>query len=211
MSPLALRRFWRNPRGIAAAVLFGAAAAVTGIGYAVEIKSVPAASAPRPIQADTARSLAAFAKVASVLRNPRCINCHTATDFPRQGNDGHPHIMNVRRGDDNHGSVGMRCSTCHQDFNQANGVPGAPKWSVAPLTMRWEGLNDHDLAEALKDPARNGHRSLEEMAEHMAHDELVGWGWHPGGTRDAIPVSRDEFVRAVHEWIDTGAASPPAR
>lgn len=198
----------RKARGFASAVLIAAAAAVTGISYAIELKSVPSAPDPHERRVDAARSVAAFGKVASVLRHPRCINCHTATDFPRQGDDKHPHIMNVRRGADNHGSIGMRCNTCHQDFNQANGVPGAPKWSLAPLTMQWEGLNDHDLAEALKDPARNGHRSLDEMFHHMAHDELVSWGWQPGATRDAIPVSRDEFVRALREWIDTGAVSP---
>ena len=82
---------------------------------------------------------------------------------------------------------------------------------LAPLSMAWEGLDDHQLAEALKDPARNGQRSLEQLYEHMAHDELVGWAWQPGGTRDPVPIPRDEFARHVREWIDTGAVSPPAR
>jgi hypothetical protein len=78
--------------------------------------------------------------------------------------------------------------------------------------MAWEGLDDHQLAEQLKDPARNGKRSLEQIFEHNAHDELVGWGWNPGAGRETPPLSREEFVRALRTWIDTGAVSPePAK
>jgi len=68
-----------------------------------------------------AQSAEDFRQIATVLRNPRCINCHTITDFPRQGDDRHPHIMNVKRGPDDHGAVGQKCSACHQTMNQANG------------------------------------------------------------------------------------------
>jgi hypothetical protein len=119
--------------------------------------------------------------------------------------------MNVLRGGDDHGAAAMRCSSCHQSMNQKNGVPGAPNWGLAPLSMAWEGLNDHDLAETIKDPAKNGHRSLDQLYEHIAHDELVGWAWHPGGDRQPVAVSREEFARFFREWIDTGAASPEAR
>jgi mono/diheme cytochrome c family protein len=37
--------------------------------------------------------------VYSVVTSPRCINCHTATNYPRQGDDRHPHIYGVIRGD----------------------------------------------------------------------------------------------------------------
>src|SRR3954469_12185225 len=117
---------------------------------------------------DAARSQASFIQIAKVLRHPRCMNCHTATDFPRQGNERRRHDMMVLRGSDNHGAPAMRCSSCHQNINQENGVPGAPNWGLAPLSMAWEGLDDHQLAEVLKDPARNGRRSLEQLYEHMA-------------------------------------------
>lgn len=146
-----------------------------------------------------------------MLRHPRCMNCHTATDFPRQGNDRHRHQQLVLRGKDNMGAPAMRCYTCHQDVNQLNGVPGAPNWGLAPLTMAWEQLDDRQLAEAIKDPQKNGHRSLEQIYDHIAHDELVGWGWHPGVGRDPVPMPRDEVARLVREWIDTGAASPDAK
>ncbi len=32
-----------------------------------------------------------WTEVASVLRHPRCMNCHTFTEFPRQGDDRHRH------------------------------------------------------------------------------------------------------------------------
>ena len=46
---------------------------------------------------------ALFLEFVSVLRHPRCMNCHSRGDFPRQGNDSHPHTMNVRRGPEGHG------------------------------------------------------------------------------------------------------------
>jgi hypothetical protein len=158
-----------------------------------------------------ARSEAAFRKIAAVLRDPRCMNCHTVTDFPRQGDDRHRHIMNVLRGDDGHGVPGQRCSTCHQGVNQVNGVPGAPKWGLAPLSMGWEGLDDRQLADAIKDPARNGRRTLAQIQEHMAHDPLVAWAWNPGAGRRSPGISQEELGRLVQEWIDSGAVSPGPR
>src|SRR6266487_4419331 len=125
---------------------------------------------------DPVRSEAAFRQMATVLRHPRCMNCHTATDFPRQGDERRRHDMLVSRGPDDHGAPAMRCSSCHQNVNQLNGVPGAPNWGLASLTMAWENLDDHQLAEALKNPAKNSQRSLEQIYEHIAHDELVEIG-----------------------------------
>jgi CO/xanthine dehydrogenase Mo-binding subunit len=42
--------------------------------------------------------LAAWEQVYSVLTHPRCINCHTATDYPQQGDDRQRHFANVVRG-----------------------------------------------------------------------------------------------------------------
>ena len=38
----------------------------------------------------TAQGVAAFEQVYSVLISPRCINCHTATNYPQQGDDRSP-------------------------------------------------------------------------------------------------------------------------
>lgn len=170
--------------------------------------SAAAAAAPGAVaKADAARSAAAFRKVAEVLRHPRCLNCHPAGNFPRQGDERRRHDMGVLRGADDHGVVGMRCATCHSDEN-VDQVPGAPQWGLAPLSMAWEGLDDRALADQLKDPARNGGKNLEQIYEHMAHDELVGWAWQPGGSRRPPPIDRPEFARLVREWIDHGAVSP---
>ena len=84
---------------------------------------------------------ALFTAFVSVLRNPRCMNCHSHGDFPRQGDDGHQHAMNVRRGRDGHGVTAEKCSTCHQDHNLAgaNMPPGAPHWGLLPpnIPMIW--------------------------------------------------------------------------
>jgi len=47
--------------------------------------------------------LAAWHQMYSVLSHPRCINCHTATNYPEQGDDRHHHLFNVVRGQQDHG------------------------------------------------------------------------------------------------------------
>ena len=80
---------------------------------------------------------ALFTAFVSVLRNPRCMNCHSQGDYPRQGDDGHRHAMNVRRGPDGHGVTAEKCSACHQDHNLAGAhlPPGAPNWSLPPAIV----------------------------------------------------------------------------
>jgi mono/diheme cytochrome c family protein len=125
-------------------------------------------------------------KIYSVLTSPRCLNCHTwanpiptkqenalskpagyFSDFPRQGDDRHPHYFNVIRGDDEpllHGAgIGApfeRCASCHGSTNDPKtGIPGAclaldyqpppvvdpevPRcpsafWGLTPRSMTWE-------------------------------------------------------------------------
>src|SRR3977135_88993 len=45
-----------------------------------------------------ADGLAAWQQMYSVLTHPRCINCHTATNHPQQGDDRRRHFANVVRG-----------------------------------------------------------------------------------------------------------------
>jgi len=157
---------------------------------------------------------AAFEAMLPVLRHPRCMNCHSAGDFPRQGDDSHPHIMDVRRGPDGQGVNAVKCSTCHQEHNLA-GVhmpPGAPEWGLPSpgMPMIWEGLSDRQLCELLKDPKQNGHRTVEQIVEHM-HTPLVLWGWKPGEGRTPIPYPRERFLEAVKVWAEHGAACPAER
>ena len=84
--------------------------------------------------AANADGLAAWGKVFLVVTSPRCINCHTATTYPQQGDDRHRHFANVLRGPEGIGVPALQCATCHQAANaDSTGVPGAHGWHLAPL------------------------------------------------------------------------------
>jgi hypothetical protein len=164
-------------------------------------------TSPKPMR-DDAQAASAFESILPVLRHPRCMNCHSSGDFPRQGDDLHQHTMNVRRGLNGQGVAGMRCGTCHQDHNLAGEhmPPGAPDWHLpsAREPMIWEGLSDRQLCELFKDPAHNGHRTVDGIVRHMS-TPLVLWGWHPGEGRNPIPMPENEFLARVKEWASHGA------
>ena len=61
----------------------------------------------KPERTTTAAGLAAWDQVYSVLMSPRCINCHTATNYPQQGDDRHRHFANVIRGPGGIGVPGL--------------------------------------------------------------------------------------------------------
>ncbi len=153
-----------------------------------------------------------FLAFVPVLRHPRCMNCHSSGDFPRQGDDGHPHTMNVQRGRDGHGVTAEKCSTCHQDHNLmgAHLPPGAPNWGLPPAStpMIWQGLTDGELCQSIKDPKRNRHRNVDQLVEHLTADKLVMWGWNPGEGRTPIPMSHDDFSAKVKAWRAAGAPCP---
>lgn len=154
-----------------------------------------------------------FEEFVLVFRHPRCMNCHSRGDFPRQGNDGHPHAMNVRRGPQGHGVTAEKCSTCHQDHNLAGAhmPPGAPNWGLPPPStpMIWMDLSDGQICRSIKDPKQNRNRNLDQLVEHLTQDKLVTWGWNPGEGRDPIPISHDEFAAKVKKWQSAGAPCPP--
>jgi hypothetical protein len=172
---------------------------------AVEQKTSTAASR------DDSASAAAFKSIVPVLRHPRCMNCHSEGDFPRQGDDSHRHTMNVRRGPEGEGVPGLKCSTCHQDHNLPGEhmPPGAPGWHLPSprVPLIWEGLSDRQLCELFKDPARNGHFTIDGIMHHM-NSPLVLWGWHPGEGRTPVPMPQSEFLAEVREWAAKGAACP---
>jgi hypothetical protein len=168
-------------------------------------------SAQANTQRDDASAAAAFEAIVPVLRNPRCMNCHSKGDYPRQGDDSHPHTMQVRRGPNGVGAGVVECSTCHQDHNSVglHAPPGAPDWHLPSpaLPMIWEGLTDRQLCELFKDPNQNGGRDVQQIVEHM-HTPLVLWGWHPGEGRTPVSMSQQEFLAKVAEWAAKGAACP---
>jgi hypothetical protein len=163
------------------------------------------------VSRDDAASAQAFESMVAVLHHPRCMNCHSTGDFPRQGDDGHRHTMNVRRGSKGDVIAAVKCSTCHQDHNlEGEHVPpGAPEWHLPSpqMPMMWERLSDHQLCELFKDPSQNGNRTVEQIVDHMA-TPLVRWGWNPGEGRTPIPTPYADFLASVRAWASNGAACP---
>jgi hypothetical protein len=160
--------------------------------------------------ADTAaRSAALFTELGKVLTHPRCVNCHPAGDRPLQGEMGRLHQPPVQRGTDGHGLPAMRCSMCHQqaNFDPAR-VPGHAEWHLAPREMAWERRTLGEICAQLKDPARNGGRSLADLVHHIGEDTLVGWAWMPGYGRQPAPGTQKEAGALVEAWVKTGAVCP---
>ena len=156
----------------------------------------------------------AFNKMMDVLTHERCVNCHPSDDVPKQGEDSHPHYFGVKRGQNNLGFQATNCNTCHQaENNPYSGVPGAPGWSLAPHSMRWEGLSRTEIAESMMDPIKNGGRTPDETLHHLTEHELVLWAWTPGvdangKQRELPPVSKEEYIVAVKKWFEKGHVIP---
>jgi hypothetical protein len=190
--------------------------AILALGSALLVFQPFAAAAPpsknSPAHLPAARDGSLFTALVPVLRHPRCMNCHSTGDFPRQGDDGHPHAMNVRRGAEGHGVTAEKCTTCHQDHNLAGAhlPPGAPNWGLPPTStpMIWQGLTDGQICQSIKDPRRNKNRNLDQLVEHLTEDKLVMWAWNPGEGRTAVPMSHNEFAAKVKQWQAAGAPCP---
>lgn len=195
----------------AAAVLFAAAPALGG-DPAVPAGSQPTLKSPQDfasIKNQAKQSVALFTEAGKVLTHPRCVNCHPSDDQPRQGEAGQLHRPPVQRGADGFGVTGMRCITCHQSANFDPGrVPGVKDWHLAPIEMAWQGKSLGQICAQLKDPERNGGRTLEAIVTHMKDDHLVGWAWAPGADRQPAPGSQKAFGALIEAWVKTGAACP---
>jgi hypothetical protein len=75
--------------------------------------------------------------------------------------------------------------------------------------MAWDGKAPRAICEQLKDPKRNGGKTLAQIAHHNAHDELVAWGWRPGADREPAPGTQKQFGALFEAWVETGAECPP--
>jgi hypothetical protein len=155
-----------------------------------------------------ARSAALFTEAAKVLTHPRCVNCHPAGDRPRQGDEGRLHQPPVERGVDGRGLAAMRCSVCHQSNFDPGRVPGHAMWHLAPIEMAWEGRTLGQICTQIKDRARNGDRSVDEVVHHVATDTLVGWAWAPGFGRKPAPGTQQAAGALLEAWARTGAVCP---
>jgi len=166
-----------------------------------------------------AGGLAAWEEVYSVLTSPRCINCHTATNYPQQGDDRHRHVANVIRGPEDKGVPGLNCASCHQESNaDSTGAPGGHNWHLAPLSMQWQDLNDRPLLSAVvcrsvTDRSKNHNLDGPGLLKHHEEEALVLWAWNPGRRPDGTmrtlpPLSHSEFVAATRRWVEAGTPCP---
>jgi hypothetical protein len=153
-----------------------------------------------------------FLAVVQVLQSPRCQNCHPSDDRPHIGDAGRRHGMNVSR---RSMTSGLPCTTCHRGQNapaphSPPGIAGVPGWRMPGPgnPMVFEGRTPHELCEALKDPARNGGKTLDALREHFASDALVLWGWAPGPGRTLPPMTHEEMQKHVEGWLAAGAPCP---
>ena len=167
-------------------------------------------------QVSEAEGLAAWDKAFEVFSHPRCVNCHVPDDNkprwsgPSYATKGPYHGMGIVADDTRKRAAGLPCSACHtkQNLPFPGGAPGAPHWALAPVEMVWWEKSSAEICEQIKDPERNGGRTVEEVADHVGNDELVAWGWSPGPGRQPAPHSAAETVAFLLEWQSAGAPCP---
>jgi hypothetical protein len=201
--------------GVLVAALFAGVLAIGSVALAQELGLKDPASFDS-IADKNERAIALFEEAGKVIQHPRCVNCHPAGDTPLQGMTMHPHQPPVARGDSNIGMPGMMCGTCHGAANvnivgqseTMKSIPGHPQWHVAPVEMGWVGKPLGAICEQIKDPMRNGDRTLDEIVEHMAEDSLVGWAWNPGEGREPAPGTQAVFGELIKRWVADGATCP---
>jgi hypothetical protein len=210
-----------SARAGSAAFLFGLVAAMlieldAGVAQPT-LTSTPSRAGLRPVSAFAAisdaraRAVALFQEAGRVFRHPRCVNCHVDGDEPRQTDRMQPHQPPVVRGAEGHGVPGLRCSACHgsDNFDPAR-APGGAHWLLPPMTMVLENRSLGQICEQIKDPARNGKRTIAAVLDHMAADSLIIWAWSPGAGRTPPPGTHADFVALMQAWVDAGAHCPPS-
>jgi hypothetical protein len=189
--------------------------AVPVIGIAADgPSSLKPPSAFESITDPRARSIALFAEATKVITSARCLNCHPSTREVTQGDDLHPHVPFVSAGRFGVGDAGLPCRSCHQSSNTTTlagsiqTIPGSPGWALAPASMAWQGKSIGEICIQIKDPARNGGKSLDKLRQHMATDPVVAWGFQPGEGRLPAPGTQAQFAALIDAWVATGAQCP---
>src|SRR6266480_3168834 len=86
------------------------------------------------------------------------------------------------------------CGPTQSSLNQPGGSPSPDRI--------WRGRASRFArpCRQIKDPARNGGRNLSLLHEHLAHDDLVAWGWQPGAGRDPAPGSQALLGDLTQAW-----------
>lgn len=164
--------------------------------------------------------LKAWGRIYEVASHPRCSNCHVgASDKPMWSGPSYrkarPHGMNIRAGESRIGAEFITCNTCHttksEDWENANATAhAAPRvamdWALAPVEADWFGRSSEQICAQLRDPALNGDRDIQALAQHLDHDLILHWAWAPGGGREPAPYSLVEHIEDILKW---GAAGTP--
>lgn len=196
---------------MAAGLLFAGSALFSSVNASPDTQT-PAAPA-EPVTAET--GLSAWAKIYEVFSHPRCANCHVEDGRPMWSGPsyGETRVHGMYVGGDADllmGNPGMFCMTCHMPENSTklHGPPGAEVWHLPPKEMVWHAKASHEICVQVKDPVRNGGRSLAEIEHHVAEDALVAWGWAPGPGRQPAPYSAKETAQFVAAWAAAGAPCP---
>ncbi len=163
-----------------------------------------------PVEASVSDGLTAWDRVYEVTSHPRCSNCHVGPSNqpmwsgPSYGRD-RKHGMNINAGDSRIGAEAVLCSTCHAYREGGNDLPHmapqvAMNWQLAPVEAEWFGKSSQEICNQLRDPERNGGRTMLEIAEHLNHDLILHWAWSPGGGREPAPYSLQEHVNDILVW-----------
>lgn len=162
-----------------------------------------------------AEGLKNWTKVHEVFSHPRCASCHVADGRPMWMGNGDmkpiKHPMFVGGDPDNQtGQPGAMCTSCHgpKSSQIAGGPPGAEVWLLAPKEMVWFGQTSAQICAQIKDPERNGNRSLAEIETHIREDDLVHSGWNPSVGRDPVPYSIAQTAGFFAAWMEAGAPCP---
>ena len=106
------------------------------------------------------------------------------------------------------GSIPDQAERSRALFNEIAKVVTHPRWGLAPIEMAWQGKSLSEICQQIKDPARNGGRTLALLQEHFAKDDLVAWGWAPGEGREPAPGTQRQLGELTQAWINTGAQCP---
>jgi hypothetical protein len=183
--------------------------------YGLAVLAVVALATATPVPAQDA-GLDAWRKIHEVFSHPRCANCHVGPDHlpvwsgASYGPKPRPHGMNISAGASRKGAETVLCSSCHTHHNSTvpHGAPGARSWELPPVEMQWFGRSSAEICAQIKDPARNGGRTIAKVAEHIEHDALVHWGWAPGPGREPAPYSVTELVDYLKQWDAASAPCP---
>ena len=158
----------------------------------------------------TEEGLEAWDRAYEVTSHPRCANCHVGpSERPMWSGPAYgktrAHGMNVMAGESRIGAETIQCSTCHAYREGTNDIPhAAPQvamnWQLAPIEADWFGKSSQEICTQLRDPARNGGRTMIELAEHLNHDLILHWAWNPGGGREPAPYSLQEHIDDLLIW-----------